>query len=316
MKKIISLLLLSALLVGCTGGPGEEAEAEKLHIAASIYPWAFFAEQIGGDLVVVDTLVPVGLEPHDYDPAPDDLKSLYDADLFIYNGGGLEPWVNDLASELGEKEVRLFAVSDYVELMPLAEGAEHEEDEEEEEEASGYDPHLWLDPVNVGIAVQSMANAFSNLDIKNADIYQANAKVLRNELDEMNEAFTLDLQACTGREFVTSHAAFAYLSKRYGLTMIPISGISPEDEPTLKELEAISELVEEHGITMIYTETLIDSAFAETISTETGAELLVLNPLEGLTSAEAAAGENYFTILKKNLENLKAGLSCEATPST
>lgn len=311
MRKILSFLLITTLLTACNAGPAEEAEDEKLHIAASIYPWAFFAEQIGGDLVVVDTLVPVGLEPHDYDPSPDDLKSLYDADLFIYNGGNLEPWVDDIAFDLGEKDVQLFALSDYVALQPLAEGSEHEDEEEHEEDSTEYDPHIWLDPINLSIAVQSMANAFSNLDIKNADVYQANAMVLRNELEEMNESFTLELQACTGREFVTSHAAFSYLANRYGLTMIPISGISPEDEPTLKELEAISELVEEHGITMIYTETLIDSSFAITISTETGAQVLVLNPLEGLTTEEVAAGENFFTIFEKNLENLKVGLSCD-----
>ena len=309
---------------GC--GSELSQENEKLQVAASIYPWAFFAEQIGGDLVEVKTLVPIGMEPHDYDPSPNDLKALYDADIFIYNGAALEPWVEDLAFELRQEEVQLFAAADTVELLPLAEGAEHEEEEDEEEhsfipkasahetgeEHTEYDPHIWLDPVRVSMVVQSMANTFANLDSTNADVYRANAKVLMNELDEINAAFAADLQACTEKEFVTSHAAFAYLAGRYGLTMTPISGISPEDEPTIKELEDISKIVEEHGLSVIYTETLINSAFAETIAAETGAQLLVLNPLEGLTSVEAAAGENYFTIFKKNLENLKSGFACEA----
>lgn len=328
MKKIFSLLLVSALLAGCTGGLSEEPGSEKLEVAASIYPWAFFAEQIGGDLVEVDTLVPVGLEPHDYDPSPDDLRSLYDADLFIYNGAALEPWASDITFELRDGDVQLFAASDHVQLLPLVEGVEDEHEEEEQsfvpvasahetgESHTEYDPHIWLDPVNVSIVVQSMANTFSSLDSENADVYQANAKVLMSELDEMNEGFLSDLQTCTEREFVTSHAAFAYLANRYGLTMIPISGISPQDEPTIKELEAISKTVEERGITTIYTETLINASLAETIGNETGAQILVLNPLEGLTSEDVAAGENYFTIFKKNLENLKAGLFCEATPST
>lgn len=121
--------------------------------------------------------------------------------------------------------------------------------------------------------------------------------------------------SCSAREFVTAHEAFAYLAERYGLTMISISGINPQDEPSIKELEEISKVVEEHGLTTIYTETLVSSAYAETISEETGATLMVLNPLEGLTTADVAAGETYFSIMKRNFDNLKTGFVCsESTP--
>lgn len=305
MKKLFSILLLSSLFIGCTGNGGE-VQAEKLQVAASIYPLAFFAEQIGGDLVDVTALVPQGLEPHDYEPSPNDLKSVYNADLVVFNGANLEPWMEDLELELAEDSVELFEAATYVELIPLS-----------DEENSEWDPHLWLDPIRAKMIVESLANTMAGLNSENAETYQNNAKVLMAELDKLNEDFMMELalMSCSAREFVTAHEAFAYLAERYGLTMIPISGINPQDEPSIKELEEISKVVDEHGLTTIYIETLVSSAYAETISEETGATLMVLNPLEGLTAADVAAGENYFSIMRRNFGNLKAGFVCsESTP--
>lgn len=299
MRKLFSIFLLSSLLAGCTSEMG--ADSEKLQIAASIYPLVFFAEQVGGDLVEVTALVPQGLEPHDYEPSPNDLKALYDAELVVYNGAALEPWMEDLEPELMGSDVELFEAASYVELIPLS-----------DEENSEWDPHIWLDPIRAKLIVESLASTMAGLDSENAETYQNNAKVVMTELDKLNEDFTMELalMSCSAREFVTAHEAFAYLAERYGLTMISISGINPQDEPSIKDLEEISKVVEEHGITSIYTETLVSSAYAETIAKETGASLLVLNPLEGLTAEDVSAGENYFTIMKRNFGNLKTGFVC------
>lgn len=323
MKKILSLLCLFTLLAGCSNA--EVDTSDKLTVVASFYPYAYFAEQLGGDLLDVKTLVPQGLEPHDYDPSPDDLKSLYNADLFVYNGAAFEPWIDDIATELTEDGVALYEAADFVELIPLAEGGEHSEEEawwflprasahDTGEEHIEYDPHFWLDPVRAQTIVQTLANTLGSLDPENTLTYQNNAKVIINELARIDASFASDLQTCTQKEFVASHAAFAYVADRYGLTMVPILGISPQDEPSIKELEAISSLVKEKGLTVIYTEPLLSSSFAEAVSRETGASLLTLNPLEGLTDEEVLASENYLTVMTKNLENLKAGFACEATP--
>lgn len=304
MKKLFSTLLLSSLLFGCTSGMN--TDSERLQVAATIYPLVFFAEQIGGDLVEVTALVPQGLEPHDYEPSPNDLKALYDADLVIYNGAALEPWMEDLGSELTEDDVELFEAASHVDLIALS-----------DEENGEWDPHVWLDPIRAKTIVNSLASTMAGLDSENAETYQNNAKVIMAELDKLSEDFTMELalMSCSAREFVTAHEAFAYLADRYGFTMISISGINPQDEPSIKELEEISKVVEEHGLTTIYTETLVSSAYAETISEETGATLMVLNPLEGLTAEDVAAGENYFSIMKRNFGNLKAGFVCnESTP--
>ena len=310
------------MFTACSSGMSVEPESQKIKVVASIYPWGFFAEQIGGDLVEVNTLVPVGQEPHEYDPSPDDLKALYDADIFIYNGAALEPWVEDVEFDLRKDDIQLFNASSYVELIPLeGETEEHSfiptaSAHESDEVHTEYDPHFWQDPVRVRTVVQSMANTFANLDSANANVYLANVKVIMNELDKIDADFSADLSLCTEREFVVSHAAFAYLAERYSLSMIPISGISPEDEPTIKELEEISKILEEHEISTVYTESLVNSSFAQTVGNETGAALLVLNTLEGLTEADIVSGDNFFSLFKKNLENLKLGLSCESQITT
>ncbi|MFA4814817.1 MAG: pseudouridine synthase [Candidatus Gracilibacteria bacterium] len=303
MKKIFGILVLSSLLmglVGCAQINGEQG-SEKLQVAASIYPLAFFAEQIGGDLIEVTTLVPQGFEPHDFEPSPNDLKTLYNADLVVYNGAALEPWLEDVEPDLTENGVKLFKATDSVELISLG------------EEDGGWDPHVWLDPIRAEMIVQSLASTLATLDSENAEVYQNNANVIAGELDKLDENFSmaLGLLSCSAREFVTAHAAFAYLADRYGLTMIPISGVNPHDEPSIKDLEEISKIVKEHGLTTIYMETLMSPAYAETISEETGASLLVLNPLEGLTTEDIAAGENYFTIMRRNFGNLKVGFVCD-----
>jgi zinc transport system substrate-binding protein len=302
MKKLASILLLCTLLSACQ--PTGSTNEDRLSVVATFYPYGYFAQQVGGDLIDLTVIVPTGIEPHDYEPSPVELKAVYDADLFIYNGVAFEPWVEDLESDLSKEGITLFEASSRVELLPW-EGGEEEEDQE-------YDPHFWLDPVRAGMIVNALAAQLGQLDPENASIYTSNAEVLSGELSLLNANFSAQLASCSTKEFVTSHAAFSYLANRYSLTMIPINGLSPDDEPSLKELGELSSLVKERGLTTVFTETLLNSSLAETISKETGAKLEVLNPLEGLTTEEVAAGENYLSILQKNLENLAAALGCSA----
>lgn len=303
MKFFLSTLLLATLLSSCAPQV-ETSESEALKVAASIYPLAFFAEQIGGDLVTVNLLVPTGLEPHDFEPSPSDLRALYEADLIVFNGAGLEPWLEDLEQELMAEGVEIFEAVSLLDMLPAGEDAEDEHEE--------MDPHVWLDPIRAQMIILSLVNTLAILDPENTETYMNNAKVLTGELSRMDEDFRSALEQCSEREFVVSHAAFAYLANRYGLEMIAISGISSHDEPSLKHLETIASTMNEHGLSFIYMEPLYESPFARTIGEETGAELLVLNPIEGLTELDVEDGRDYFDLMRENFENLKKGLSCEA----
>jgi zinc transport system substrate-binding protein len=109
---------------------------------------------------------------------------------------------------------------------------------------------------------------------------------------------------------VTAHDAFGYLAARYGLEVLPIMGLSPEAEPTPRDLEESVSLVEQRDVTTVFVEPLLSREVGETVAREAGVETAVLDPLEGLTEEQLAAGENYFSVMEANLEALRAGLGC------
>lgn len=293
----------------------EVVDTGRMQVVASFYPLAHIAEQVGKEFVSVLNLTPAGSEPHDFDPSPRDVGTLQGSRVFVYNGAGLEPWVTRLVPELEEKGVMLVEAS---KELPLIAGdaheheEEHEEDEHEEGESEGefFDPHVWLDPVLFSQEVNAVASAFVVADPLHASEYMGNARVYTQELEGLHQEFTQGLASCKRRDIVTSHAAFGYLAARYNITMVPISGISPDEEPTPARLAEISDLMQERGITHIFFESLVSPKLAETISTETGAQAISLNPLEGLTDEDISNGKTYITVQRENLEALRVALDC------
>jgi len=266
-------------------------DSGRIQVVASFYPLAHIAQQIGKEHVDVLNLTPAGSEPHDFDPSPRDVAVLQHAKLFIYNGAGLEPWVSQIVPELEEKNVRVVEATK--ELALLAD-----------------DPHVWLDPVLYQEQVNSIAKAIAEIDSANAAVYHKNATEYIGQLNGLHQEFTTGLATCKRRDIITSHAAFAYLAKRYTLNMIPISGISPEEEPTPSRLAEIATFVQEHGVTHIFFETLVSPRLAETIARETGAQTISFNPLEGLSDEEIIEGKTYVSVQRDNLRALRTALSC------
>ena len=301
MKKIISFLFLSIFLLGCTSAP--LTDSKKLSVYASFYPLAFLTEQIAGDKAMVLNVVPNGVEPHDFEPSTKTIAQIIDSDLFLYNGAGLDEWANDFVKTLDSSEPVLLKTSTLVDILATKYA-------EEGESAGIADPHFWLDPNNMIKIADQIKMKLISIDPANANFYENNNTKLKSELGSLNQDFISGLQSCEMKTFVTSHAAFAYLAKGYGLEMFAISGLSPDEEPSTKKIAEISEMVEEYGIKYVVAETLLSSKIGETIADETGAQILVLNPIEGLTNDDEKNGENYLSIMSSNLKNLKTALSC------
>jgi zinc transport system substrate-binding protein len=261
----------------------------KIKITASFYPMAEFARQVGGDKVDVVTMVKPGTEPHDYDAAPGDLTRLYQSKLFVYNGAGLEKWVDRLQPDLQSNHIAAIDASTGIQVRPISPGSGE----------TGTDPHIWLDPVLAEQEVTNIEAGLVQVDPANAAYYH----------DHANQ-FKAQLMTCTRRDIVTSHQAFGYLGARYNLTVMAISGLSPDEEPTPQQLAATANFARAHQVRYIFFETLVSPKLSNTIAREVGAKTLVFNPLEGLAADDIAKGANYLTVQQDNLNNLRIALDC------
>lgn len=268
---------------------------DKVSVVASFYPLAFLAQQIGGERVAVTNLTPAGAEPHDFEPTTRDIAAIENSRLFLVNGEGFEPWAEDL--QIQNQAVLTVAV---------AEGLANLAPPEEEH----LDPHIWLDPVLASAMAERIAEALSVADPDGRPVYAVNAVTLMASLDQLNREFEAGLSQCRQKSFVTSHAAFGYLAARYGLEQVAISGISPDEEPRPQDLAAVAQFAQANKVTHIFFETLVSPRLAETVAREVGAQTLVLNPIEGLTNEEQSAGQDYFSVQRANLANLKTALDC------
>ncbi len=322
--KTLSFTILACLtlLTGCQqkpgntiAGPNENATvSKKINIVASFYPLEFLAQEIGGSAVTVTSIVPNGIEPHDYEPTPQDIQKIYASDILVYLGAGLDPWAEKLAPELQERGIGIVKISEGVTLREGAGHDEHEEGEAEEEHESDEhttDPHIWLDPVLMKQQVTLVERALKEKDPQNASVYASNREKVQTALAELDAAYRASLSACRQTTVISSHAAFNYLAARYNLTVESISGLSPEGEPSPKTLASLTLLARRNNIKYILMESLVSPKLAETLASETGTQTIVFNPLEGLTPAEQAEGKTYFTIMRENLKTLQKALECD-----
>jgi zinc transport system substrate-binding protein len=280
--------------------PSSPKNISQLSVTTSFYPLADFASQVGGDKISVHNLTPAGSEPHDFEPSPQDLVALQNSKVFIYNGAGLEIWLDKLSDDVKQKEVMVEATKD-ISLLSSS----------EEEAETPKDPHVWLDPVLASQEVENIKNGLIVADPANQQTYQQNATHFQNQLADLDSGFRTGLANCQSRDIVTSHNAFQYLGKRYGLNILSISGLSPDEEPTPRKLAEVTQFVKKHNVKYIFFESLVSPKLSDTIAQETGAKTIAFNPLEGLTEEEVAAGKNYLSVQKENLKALQTALECK-----
>jgi zinc transport system substrate-binding protein len=271
--RALALLLVLGALAGCGGG--ESSHASRT-VAAAFYPLAWAAEQVGGESVEVVNLTPAGAEPHDLELSPRDVETIRDAEVVLYVGSGFQPSVEDAVAE-----------RDGVSL-DLAEG--------------DRDPHVWLDPVRFAAIAEQIGDALGRPEA---------GRELAQRLHALDREYAAGLGRCARRTIVTTHAAFGHLAARYGLEQVSLAGRSPEAEPGPRELERLVDEVRDSGATTVLVEPLVSSRLAETVAGEAGAEVAVLDPIEGLSEGRLAAGEDYLSVMRRNLAILEEALGCE-----
>ncbi|GAA1509502.1 zinc ABC transporter substrate-binding protein [Kribbella lupini] len=312
---LAALTLLT--LAGCGGNAadGSGGSGDKLDVVTSFYPLEFIAKSVGGDAVNVTTLTAPGVEPHDLELTPKQVGTIAEAKLVVYEKG-LQPAVDEAVEQNAKSSG--FDVAPAAQLE--ATGANFEEHEEGGAATpngtvkpaafteDALDPHFWLDPVRYAGVVQAVTDKLVEVDAAHADGYQERAKTLLGEVNKLDSDFKTGLESCKLKTFVTSHEAFAYLAKRYGLQMVGIAGFTPDAEPTPQRIREVQDIVRSRHVTTIFYEELVSPKVAESIARDVHVKTAVLSPIEGLSDANSQ--ETYLSLMRENLQELRKANSC------
>ena len=296
-KKILAGVLagiMGIMLIGCeTKGNTEDTTNDKLNIMVSIYPLKEFTEKIAGDKAEVNGLVPENMEPHDYEPKTKDFEKLMKSDAFIYNGLGMETWVDQVNETLKDKDVVIVNSSDGIDVR---------------KEGDAVDPHSWLSLKQAQVQSENIKNTLVKLDEENKDYYEENYNKFKEELDALYDEYKPKFDQLDKKDFITGHAAFGYLCRDFGLTQKSVENLFGEGEPTPKQLEDLVKLAKENNIKTIFTESLASPKVSETLASEVGAKV---QPIMTLESKED--GKSYIEAMRYNLEEIYKCLSEESS---
>jgi len=292
------MITFFALTLGACGQKASQDnrnETKGMKIVTSFYPVYAMVKAVSGELNDV-RMIQSSSGIHSYEPSANDIAAIYDADVFVYHSHTLESWAGSLDPSLQKSKVKVLEASEGMTLDRVS-GLEDIEVGEGVDEKSLYDPHTWLDPEKVAEEAQIIADKLSELDSENKEIYQSNAKKFIDQAHELTNKYKPIFDKVEQRTFVTQHTAFSYLAKRFDLNQLGIAGISPDQEPSPRQLSEIQEFVKTYKVKTIFTESNASSKVAETLIKSTGVSLKTLNPLE----ADPQNDKSYLDNLEEDI---------------
>ncbi|MCK5516274.1 MAG: zinc ABC transporter substrate-binding protein, partial [Desulfobulbaceae bacterium] len=278
----------------------------KVSVVTSIFPLYDFTVQVGGDLVDVKLMLPPGVEAHGFSPTPNNMIAVKRADLFLYTSDVLEPWAGTIVAAVGVRDGKVVEVGKEI-ISATTDHTDHNK------RHRGLDPHIWLDPALAVEMVEVIGTALSEVDQGNSAVYEDNSVEFISKLHRFDKQTKQTLQNCRLRTIVSGgHFAFGAFAKRYGLIAVsPFQGFSPDAQPSPKAIAELVRIVRKTGSKVIFHEELIQPKVAKIIADETGGRLLLLHGVHNVSRKELERGENYLSLMQKNVDNLKQGLQCQ-----
>jgi zinc transport system substrate-binding protein len=271
-----------------------------LKVLATFYPVYDFATNIAGSKANVSILVPETVDVHAFEPTPSSVLAVATADLLIYSGAGLEPWIPQIVTAANNPKLVVVDASKGISLLPVPPAFQREN--------RTVDPHIWLDPLLAKKQVDNIVQGFIQADPADAQYFTSNGAAYKSKLDFLNSQIINATTNVATRNFVTFHEAFAYFAKEYNLTQIAILGPF-EEEPTPSDIQNVVAAIHQYHLHYVGYESLENPAIAQAIATQTNATLILMDPIEGLTVADSVAGKNYITLMQEDLTNIVLALN-------
>lgn len=296
MKHRIFLFVILFLLL--VTREGAAAGNKKLRVMCTLFPLYDFARAVGQDRVEVKLLLPPGAEAHSFEPKPRDIAYIQKADIFIYTGEAMEPWVHDLVQSIK---------SSTLDIIDTSQGIVYQTN-------GRRDPHIWLDFNNAQKMIDTITAGFIRQDSAHKSFYAANAAAYKKELGVLDQQYRQALSRCRKKVIIhAGHFAFGYMACRYGIMFIAAyQGASSDKEPQPKDLIELIKKIKHYDVKYIFYEELTHPRVARTLAEETGGEMLKLSAAHNLSKDEFMQRVTFLSIMRQNLESLKKGLECQS----
>lgn len=321
-KRILALLLAAAVALPlCACAPaGEGAEDGRLQVVCSLFPYYDFVREIGGAYVSPRLLVAAGREAHSFEPTPMDVIRVSRADVFVYNGGEGEQWVDEILSSAGENIPTVLRMMDYADTLteePLAgrddhdhADHDHEHDDDHDSDDIEYDEHIWTSPVQAMKLCRAICDALCAADPAHAAVYRSNLENYLGQLAELDVAFR---QVCSEKKrsllVFGDRFPLLYFCREYGLDYrAAFHGCSSDTEPSLYTLKFLIDKVRQQDIPVVYALELSSRKVADAIAETTGATVETFYSCQTVSQADWAAGEGYVSLMRRNVAALREGI--------
>ena len=310
---LVAVIVYCALsLVGCK--KAEVAPAAGLQVVTTLFPLYDFARTIAGDKAQVTMLLPPGVEPHTFEPKPDEVIRISRAGLFIYTSKYMEPWAEKIVSGIESTALRVVNAGEKVRYRAVLAKDGHEEAKggaEHNHDRKGMDPHIWLDFTNAALMVDALLDGFVAADPGNSALYRQNAETLKARLAALDLSYQDRLKSCSTRKLLHGgHYTFGYLAGRYNLDYHALSGISSDSEPSAERMIALVRDIKSSGSTYLFAEELLSPRLTETLAKEAGVGVLMLHGAHNVSRDDLSRNVSFFELMEHNLEQLQKGLSC------
>lgn len=298
LKKLIIFVLFSCTMLTFTSCGSKNVENNNVDSKSNIKVVVTFnamreiAAAVGKDKVDILTIIPDGTEPHDFEPKAKDLENLNSAKIFMYNGFGMEPWVDNIIQSIDNKSLLS------IDSSKGSEGIKNI-DSDEIKEHGQYDPHLWLSLKGAKNQAKNIKDALVKVDSSNKDYYEKNYNDFALQLDTLYDEYNKKFENLSNKSFVTGHAAFGYLCRDFGLKQNSVEDVFASGEPSAKKLKELTDFCKKNNIKTIFVEDMVSPKVSNALAKEVGAKVETINTIESKD-----VNKDYIQCMRENLEKI------------